>query len=84
MILTARLGPGLSGGGGSGAGAALMDHLLDLMRREKQAGVWLYVWKGNPRAVRFYQKYGFAITGSHDFPISATHANPNHRMFLAL
>ncbi|MDB4927738.1 MAG: GCN5-related N-acetyltransferase [Myxococcaceae bacterium] len=69
---------------GSGAGPALMDHLLGLMKREQQAGVWLYVWKGNPRAVRFYQKRGFAITGSHDFALSPTHSNPNHRMFLAL
>jgi diamine N-acetyltransferase len=69
---------------GSGVGAALMDHLLDLMRRERQSGVWLYVWKENSRAVRFYQKRGFAITGSHDFALSPTHANPNHRMFLAL
>jgi ribosomal protein S18 acetylase RimI-like enzyme len=69
---------------GSGAGAALMDHLLERMKREGQTGVWLHVWKGNPRAVRFYQKYGFAITGSHDFALSPTHANPNHRMFRAL
>ena len=32
--------------------------------------------------IRFYEKKGFIITGSYDFPITATHTNPNHRMFL--
>ncbi len=68
---------------GTNLGPALMDYLLHLMKKEKQTGVWLYVWKENNRAIRFYEKKGFKITGSHDFPISATHTNPNHRMFLA-
>ena len=63
-------------------GTALMDFLIHLMKKEKQTGVWLYVWKENNRAIRFYEKKGFTITGSYDFPISATHSNPNHRMLL--
>jgi ribosomal protein S18 acetylase RimI-like enzyme len=72
----------LKGYYGTNLGPALMDFLLHLMKKEKQAGVWLYVWKENRRAIRFYEKKGFIITGSYDFPITATHTNPNHRMFL--
>lgn len=67
---------------GTNLGPALMDFLIHLMKKEKQTGVWLYVWKENIRAIRFYEKKGFTITGSHDFPISDTHSNPNHRMLL--
>jgi ribosomal protein S18 acetylase RimI-like enzyme len=44
--------------------------------------MWLYTWTGNERAVSFYLKAGFKIIGSHNFKISATHSNPNHRMLL--
>lgn len=63
-------------------GAALFEFNVNLMKENKQAGAWLYVWKDNQRALRFYQKAGFVITGSHDFNISETHSNPNHRMLL--
>lgn len=36
----------------------------------------------NHRAVNFYLKTGFQITGSYDFKLSDTHSNPNHRMLL--
>lgn len=55
---------------------------LDLSRQNKQAGIWLYVWKENHRAVDFYMRAGFEAIGSFDFQISPTHANPNHHMFL--
>lgn len=55
---------------------------LDLSRQNKQAGIWLYVWKENHRAVDFYLRAGFEAIGSFDFQISPTHANPNHHMFL--
>lgn len=67
---------------GTNLGPALMDFLFHLMKKEKQTGTWLYVWKENTRAIRFYEKKGFRIIGSFDFPISATHSNPNHRMLL--
>lgn len=63
-------------------GAALFEFNVNLMKENKQAGAWLYVWKENRRAVQFYQQAGFVITGSHDFRISETHSNPNHRMLL--
>jgi len=63
-------------------GQQLFQYDLDLAKQNSQAGMWLYVWKENPRAVRFYQKNGFQITGSYDFHLSATHSNPNHQMLL--
>jgi len=63
-------------------GQHLLDFLIDRMKQENQSGIWLYVWKENERAVGFYRKNGFQITGSHDFKISETHSNPNHRMLL--
>jgi ribosomal protein S18 acetylase RimI-like enzyme len=73
----------LKGYYGTNLGPALMDFLLHLMKKEEQVGVWLYVWKENQRAIRFYEKKGFTINGSYDFPITDTHTNPNHRMYLS-
>ena len=64
-------------------GSALFHCNLDLSKGNNQAGMWLYVWKENPRAVNFYKKQGFVIIGSHDFKISENHSNPNHQMFLS-
>jgi ribosomal protein S18 acetylase RimI-like enzyme len=32
-------------------------------------GLYLSCWKGNDRAVRFYQREGFAIVGEQHFPV---------------
>ncbi|MBL0182688.1 MAG: GNAT family N-acetyltransferase [Chitinophagaceae bacterium] len=63
-------------------GWKLLRHNIELAKRNGQAGMWLYVWKENERAVNFYTRAGFRITGSHDFQISPAHANPNHQMLL--
>jgi ribosomal protein S18 acetylase RimI-like enzyme len=63
-------------------GAVLFQFNVDLSKKNNQAGIWLYTWKENHRAINFYKKYGFEIIGSYDFAISATHSNPNHQMFL--
>jgi diamine N-acetyltransferase len=31
--------------------------------------VWLGVWEHNPRAIRFYQRLGFAEVGDHVFVV---------------
>ena len=66
---------------GLNLGAALFRFNLELSKNNKQAGMWLYVWKENHRAIHFYKKLGFEIIGSYDFRISETHSNPNHQMF---
>lgn len=63
-------------------GRELLGFNIELAKRNGQAGMWLYVWKENERAVHFYTRAGFRITGSHDFRLSPTHTNPNHRMLL--
>lgn len=63
-------------------GQELMGFNIALARAYKQAGMWLFVWKQNSRAVNFYSKAGFKIIGSYDFQVSATHSNPNHHMLL--
>lgn len=67
---------------GTGAGTALFDFNIRLIKAAQQEAVWLFVWTGNERAIRFYKKKGFEIIGRHDFPISSTHTNPNHQMLL--
>ena len=63
-------------------GYELLRFNVDLSKKNNEAGMWLYVWKENHRAVNFYTKAGFRITGSYDFKLSETHSNPNHRMLL--
>jgi ribosomal protein S18 acetylase RimI-like enzyme len=65
-------------------GQPLFDHNCQLAKDNRQAGIWLYVWVENKRAIAFYKKNGFVINGSYDFKLSEHHANPNHRMFLQL
>lgn len=63
-------------------GFKLFDFNLELSKKNGQKGMWLFVWKENRRAVSFYEKAGFKITGSHNFKLTETHSNPNHQMFL--
>jgi len=63
-------------------GSVLFDFNSRLSRQANQAGMWLYVWTKNERAVHFYKKHGFEIIGKDDFKISPTLSNPNHIMYL--
>ncbi|MBK6772562.1 MAG: GNAT family N-acetyltransferase [Ignavibacteria bacterium] len=63
-------------------GFELFSINIELSKNNNQTGMWLYVWKENLRAVRFYKRAGFKIIGSYDFKITDTHSNPNHQMFL--
>lgn len=63
-------------------GAELLRYNIDLSKQNNQAGMWLFVWKENLRAVNFYKKSGFEIIGNYDFKLTETHSNPNHQMYL--
>ncbi|MBX2920104.1 MAG: GNAT family N-acetyltransferase [Ferruginibacter sp.] len=63
-------------------GKPLFEFNLQLSKSNNQQAMWLFVWKENPRAIKFYLKNGFTIIGNHDFVISPTHSNPNHHMIL--
>lgn len=63
-------------------GLGLLTFNIDLSKRNDQAGMWLFVWKENPRAINFYSDIGFKVIGSYYFQLTETHSNPNHQMFL--
>ena len=44
---------------GKGVGAALMDESFRIAKDFDCDVMWLGVWEYNPRAQRFYEKYGF-------------------------
>lgn len=54
---------------GKGAAQLLMDQVMEVLQECKTSVVWLGVWENNPRAQKFYKKYGFQEVGYHDFVI---------------
>lgn len=65
-------------------GLELLNFNTRLAKNNDQAGIWLYTWIGNKRAIDFYLKAGFTIAGSHKFYVTDTYYNLNHLMFLDL
>lgn len=63
-------------------GLELFNAMVMISKEQQQAGLWLYTWIENLKAIAFYNKAGFKIVGSYDFKISETHTNPNHQMLL--
>lgn len=53
---------------GLGVGKILLDHALDFAKQNQKKYLWLGVWEKNARAIRFYEKNGLRIFGSHPFP----------------
>jgi ribosomal protein S18 acetylase RimI-like enzyme len=52
---------------GTGVAQALMSTAFSQAREWGADVVWLGVWEHNPRAMRFYRKFGFSDVGSIDF-----------------
>jgi diamine N-acetyltransferase len=52
---------------GNNVGQQLLDFAFEIARRENYKYVWLGVWDGNPRAIRFYEKNGFKAFSTHAF-----------------
>jgi ribosomal protein S18 acetylase RimI-like enzyme len=63
-------------------GLELFNFNVELSKKNNQAGMWLFVWTENLKAINFYKKAGFNIVGKYNFKISETHSNPNHQMLL--
>lgn len=63
-------------------GQPLLHKAVEISKAAGDKGMWLNVWKENPRAIRFYQKQGFKIVGESLFVLTETHANPNWVMLL--
>ncbi len=56
---------------GGGVGPALMDRCLESARALGCDALWLGVWEFNPRARRFYERYGFRPVGTHIFQLGS-------------
>ncbi len=56
---------------GNGVGPGLMEECFAVARKLNCDAMWLGVWEFNPRAQRFYQKYGFYEVGKHVFQLGA-------------
>ncbi len=52
---------------GGGVGSALIAASLDIAKDEGADTVWLGVWEHNPRAVAFYERWGFRVVGTQEF-----------------
>ena len=52
---------------GTGVGAALMQRCLEVGAERGHRSVWLGVWEHNPRAIAFYERWGFAHVGEKSF-----------------
>ena len=53
---------------GTGLWQLLLDAGINFARQEGKTWLWLGVWEYNARAIRFYEKNGLRIFGSHPFP----------------
>ncbi|HMG67571.1 MAG TPA: GNAT family N-acetyltransferase [Chitinophagaceae bacterium] len=56
---------------GSGAGAALMQSVIDLAQEIGPDFLWLDTHIANAKAIRFYEKYGFKKMGKYYFMIGS-------------
>jgi ribosomal protein S18 acetylase RimI-like enzyme len=54
---------------GKGIAQLLMAACLDEAKQRNADAIWLGVWENNPKAMRFYEKYGFATVGEHIFHV---------------
>jgi ribosomal protein S18 acetylase RimI-like enzyme len=52
---------------GKGVAQQMMELAFEKARQTSFDRVWLGVWEHNPKAIRFYTKYGFESYGKHIF-----------------
>lgn len=52
---------------GSGLGQKFIDHAIEISKKMSTQVIWLGVWDQNAGAIRFYERLGFKIFGSHPF-----------------
>ncbi|MBF0842057.1 GNAT family N-acetyltransferase [Staphylococcus lentus] len=50
-----------------GIGSILMEKAFEIARDNGKKKLWLGVWENNYRAIEFYERHGYKITGSHQF-----------------
>jgi ribosomal protein S18 acetylase RimI-like enzyme len=52
---------------GKGAGKALMEASIKIAKQKGMSVLWLGVWEKNPKAINFYQRFGFEKFSDADF-----------------
>jgi diamine N-acetyltransferase len=52
---------------GQNIGKILYEYAFAIAQQHRLEYIWLGVWEHNPRAIRFYEKMGFQIFGTHIF-----------------
>ncbi len=50
-------------------GTMLMQKCIDVAIENNYESLWLGVWEHNPKAIKFYQKWGFERFGEHIFQL---------------
>ncbi|MDQ0471534.1 GNAT family N-acetyltransferase [Labrys wisconsinensis] len=68
---------------GRGLAARLMDRIFEECRRHGGDRLWLTVWVRNHRAMAFYEKVGFRVSGSETFMLGDD-AQTDHVMEMAV
>ncbi len=63
-------------------GQQLMQHAVNLSKNSSERGMWLTVWQKNERALRFYQKAGFAVVEEGKFVLTEKYSNPTWVMMM--
>lgn len=56
----------------NGLGTRLLEFTKDIDLKQKCSGIWLWVWEENYKAIAFYTKNRFEITGKHLFKLGKT------------
>jgi ribosomal protein S18 acetylase RimI-like enzyme len=56
---------------GKGVAQALISTLIAQAMDRGADGLWLGVWERNPRAIAFYEKFGFRAVGEHIFMVGS-------------
>lgn len=54
---------------GKGIGKELMSSSIEEAKQRGFDSIWLGVWEKNPRAIDFYQRWGFKEVGTHIFHV---------------
>lgn len=57
---------------GKGFGKRLLQRCIDEALRNSCDVIWLSVWRHNPRAIKFYEKFGFYHVGEHIFDLAGS------------
>ena len=65
-----------------GLGKELLNFNTAIAKKHNQAGIWVFVWVENLKAIAFYNKMEFKKVGEYNFILSSTKTNPNHVLYL--